>query len=74
MFWFVGSKYVGQVGAIVSWPEPNEGSEDLFCRPRKLGLPVLEEAHCGFSHSSGIGCAGVIGGPGLVCKIVDQKP
>lgn len=67
---FLDSKYVGQVGTTVSWPEPNEGSENAFCRPRKFGLPILEETHCGSqSHSSGVGCAGVIGGPALICKV-----
>lgn len=73
MYYVSGSKYVGQVGATVSWPEPNEGGENPFCRPRKLGLPILEEGHCGsYSHSSGVGCAGVVGGPGLVCKVSDH--
>lgn len=61
---------MGQVGATLSWPESHEGSEIAFCRPRKLGLPILEEGHCGsYTHTSGVGCAGIIGGPSLICKV-----
>lgn len=65
---------MGQVGAAISWPEANEGGENLFCRARKMGLPILEEGYCGASaHNSGIGCAGVVGAPGLICKVRAAK-
>lgn len=38
-----------------------------------MGLPILEEGHCGSnSHNSGVGCAGVIGAPGLICKVLNH--
>lgn len=62
---------MGQVAASISWPDPpNQESENLFCRARKIGLPILEERHCGsVIYNSGVGCAGIIGAPGLICKV-----
>lgn len=63
----LGRRYVGQVGTAISWPEANEGSESRFCRARKMGLPILDQGHCG--PTQGLGCAGVVGAPGLICKV-----
>ncbi|XP_017770581.1 PREDICTED: serine protease 27-like [Nicrophorus vespilloides] len=67
-----GAKYVGQVGTVVGWAEGS--SADSSCRPRKLGLPILDYDRCvGTALDSQYtsldkGCLGVIGAKSVICE------
>lgn len=61
---------------MVGWSDMAEvDGIDFSCRPRKLGLPVLERETClgnvldASYFSNDKGCAGVVGAPGVVCKV-----
>lgn len=70
---FVGNKYVGQVATMVGWNKVENGTESSTCRPRKLGLPVLELSHCFGAAAENInadkGCVGVVGSQNPICKV-----
>lgn len=72
----LGSTYLGQVATLVGWSDMAEVDGINFsCRPRKLGLPVLDREGCLGSvldasfFSNDKGCAGVVGAPGVICKV-----
>ncbi|RZC33799.1 trypsin-1 [Asbolus verrucosus] len=72
-----GHNYLGQVATIVGWP-PNEAAEEeeatTSCRPKKLGLPVLDNIECLETAqdptfiSTDKGCVGLVGTPSVVCE------
>lgn len=79
---FPGTKYLGQVATLVGWSEAkvSEGELVSSCRPRKLGLPVLNQADCLSTTSNPTavstdkGCVGVVGVPSVVCKVLMVYP
>lgn len=70
-----GSTYLGQVGTLVGWPKHKDNNDNQTCRPRKIGLPILDNNQC---IKSGVdpthlnddyGCIGLVGTNSLVCKV-----
>lgn len=75
-----GATYVDQVANIVGWGEgPTlDGAVVSTCRPRKIGLPILEERECLLgttvqgSFTKDKGCAAVLGSATVVCSVSDR--
>lgn len=65
---------MGQVATMVGWDKIENGSEKSGCRPRKLGLPVLELSRCFGTVvqqlSADKGCVGVVGSQNPFCKVL----
>ncbi|KAK5650382.1 hypothetical protein RI129_001411 [Pyrocoelia pectoralis] len=74
------SSYVGQVATFVGWPLPIDERTQTRCRPRKLGLPVLDHQNCQKSAldseliTGDKRCAGVIGTTSVICKSDEGSP
>lgn len=67
---------MGQVATAVGWSDKDS---KVTCRPRKIGLPVLDREEClGTAPSPHVltidkGCIGVIGSPSMICKVCLKK-
>lgn len=64
---------MGQVATATNWFEQNN---KITCRPRKVGLPVLDREVClgtaSSPHTISIdkGCIGVIGASSTLCTVI----